>query len=257
MFRLNSNFLSESHISLHSFQYFRCFGWIIFIRSIWSYFKRVSILQMFRLNCYNYLKEKILKLSFNTSDVSVELSRAKQRKQRCTKFQYFRCFGWIKYARKTSYSTISFCFNTSDVSVELNDEISLHNVKVRVSILQMFRLNYNRFRSCRQKQRTFQYFRCFGWISFTPLAFRLANASFQYFRCFGWILNGFSSIYADIQFQYFRCFGWILMAFPQYMQIFSFNTSDVSVEFLLLLKNISLTYLFQYFRCFGWISSFA
>ncbi len=101
--------------------------------------------------------------SFNTSDVSVEFYHDNDSIECNKRFQYFRCFGWILLLYLYTSADI-LCFNTSDVSVEFIYHPFFHKFDVkfqyfrcfgwiieinkaeasnpRVSILQMFRLNW-------------------------------------------------------------------------------------------------------------------
>ena len=76
------------------FQYFKCIGWInslsnpILLWSLFQYFK-----------CIGWMKKKsnkwLIHLSFNTSNVSVELLDAEDTNKVIERFQYFKCIGWI------------------------------------------------------------------------------------------------------------------------------------------------------------------
>ncbi len=166
---------------------------------------------------------------------------------------------------------VEVCFNTSDVSVECYRIGNCFNRHIKVSILQMFRLNIlfktwkllEKFVSILQMFRLnakaknkpyklfeFQYFRCFGWIRYYSVVTRRRisfNTSDVSVECF------IVTLYFRVTlFQYFRCFGWINVGKNLTKGFKSFNTSDVSVESYSC-PEIKFNYAFQYFRCFGWI----
>ncbi len=133
------NKFKQVFICNSQFQYFRCFGWILYCNNILS---TPPMFQYFR--CFGWMKKNRLKLTrhlmfqyfrcfgwINVPNVYVQL---------LARFQYFRCFGWIK-------AHFWYCKSKNDVS-----------------ILQMFRLNFDLFHFPSLKVLLFQYFRCFGWI---------------------------------------------------------------------------------------------
>ena len=125
---------------------------------------------------------------FNTSDVSVEFTQASGSSNVFIGFQYFRCFGWIIYWGKAIKAADKFRFNTSDVSVELFTLYAWKSEKRRVSILQMFRLNYKQ--NAREMNIDISFNTSdvsveFWTMSSTPIS----SDAFQYFRCFGWIVE--------------------------------------------------------------------
>ncbi len=113
--------------------------------------------------CRNHI---LVYTRFNTSDVSVELGFLFLRCIQLPTFQYFRCFGWIHFS---AFIIVPIkCFNTSDVSVELIKFQNSRFLFYRVSILQMFRLNF--FFDRREKLREISFNTSDVSVEFHPIS---------------------------------------------------------------------------------------